>query len=122
MHGAFTVYSRPGKAMVNVWQFADKYVGPALGRPSQTIDISKDVTLEPIRLEWSSPFEGIVVDKSGKPVADAEIRYNSLDMISSLPMDANVRSDAAGKFVLKNIPRQQTISIRHGPSMRRPTR
>ena len=70
--GAFTLHTRPGRASLQVYQFPDGYVGPSIRQP-QAVEVNGDMTLAPIRLERAKALEGIVVDKSGKPVADAKI-------------------------------------------------
>jgi protocatechuate 3,4-dioxygenase beta subunit len=110
--GAFTIYTRPGKAQVNVWQIPEQYTNPSSSRQMQTVEIKEDTVMEPIQLARASVLEGIVADKSGNPVADAEIHYCSLDSSSSVSRERNLRSDAAGKFILKNIPAKEKISVR----------
>ena len=55
-------------------------------------------------------LEGIVVDKAGKPVADAEIRSTDTDY--GLSLHEIIRSDAAGKFTVKKIPPNKTLIVR----------
>jgi protocatechuate 3,4-dioxygenase beta subunit len=107
--GEFTIYTRPGKANINIWQIPDQYV---TSQQTQTIEIKEDTTLEPIKLARASLLEGIVVDESGNPVADAEIRCNAMDMSAPYMADRDVRSDASGKFVLKKTLPKQSFSIR----------
>lgn len=108
--GAFTLYSPPGKGCMNLWQIPDRFLNPAAGRQQQNVEVKEDATLEPVRLERAKTLEGIVVDKSGKPVADAEIRCTDSDFSSSL-QDV-FHSDAAGKFTLKKIAPQKALVIR----------
>jgi protocatechuate 3,4-dioxygenase beta subunit len=108
--GAFSLRTRPGKAFVNVYQFPDEYVNPSSSRQSQAIIIKEDLTIEPIRLERASVLAGIVVNKAGNPVADAEIRYTDQDFSTSLHNPS--RSDAAGKFALKKISPKKAIILR----------
>jgi hypothetical protein len=57
-------------------------------------------------------LEGIVVDKSGNPVANAQIYYHSTEMQSPIVSQPNFHSDRGGKFVIKDIPANEKISIR----------
>ncbi|MGD0518901.1 MAG: carboxypeptidase regulatory-like domain-containing protein [Thermoguttaceae bacterium] len=110
--GAFTIYTRPGKAQVNVWQIPEQYVNPSSSRQMPIVEIKEkeDTTMEPIQLARASVLEGIVVDKSGNPVADAEVRYTDTRDYDSL--HEIIRSDAAGKFTLKKISPQKTYIVR----------
>ncbi len=111
-NGEFTFYARPGRAAISVWQFPDQYVNPSYGRQQRTIEVKEGARLDPIRLERASVLQGIVVDKASRPVADAQIRYNSLDSGAMLPFNENLRSDAAGKFTIKNMPAKARLSVR----------
>ncbi len=108
--GAFTLYARPGRANLQVYQFPDQYIDPSAGRQQRTIEVQKDATLEPIRLQRASVLEGFVVDKAGKPVPDAEIRFTDTDYSAS-PQEI-FRTDAAGRFTLKKIAPKRTLIIR----------
>jgi protocatechuate 3,4-dioxygenase beta subunit len=110
--GSFTIYSRPGKVRlnVNVRQASEQYNNPSTDWKKPPMDLKEDTVMEPIQLSKASVLEGIVVDKSGNPVADAEIRYTDMDEYRSL--DESVRSDAAGKFTLKKISPQKTYIVR----------
>jgi len=61
-----------------------------------------------IELEPTSVVEGIVVDKAGTPVADAEIRVRSLDMADPSFIGNALLSDAAGRFAIKELARTET--------------
>ncbi len=108
--GAFTIYTRQGKAIVNFWQIPDQYLNPSDPRQQRTVDLKEDTVMDPIRLTRASGLEGIVVDTAGNPVADAEIRF--MDPQGMLSPHEIIRSDAAGKFTLKKITPKQPIVIR----------
>lgn len=100
--GAFTIYTRPGTAMVNVHQLPGNYIQPretpTSGTARQPLEIVKETELPPIELEQAAGIEGIVVDEAGKPVAGAEIYY--VDQ-SYMGLREPIRSDAAGKFSIQ---------------------
>ena len=71
--------------------------------------VSKDTVLPPIELEHADTLDGIVVDDSGKPVPNAEVRYTDYETFGTL-QDIR-RSDAAGKFSLGSLG-PKPISVR----------
>ncbi len=93
--GEFAIRTRPGKGFLQIYQVPDQYLAPSPRQP-QTVEIKGDMTLDPIRLERANALEGIVVNKAGKPVANAEIRYTDTEM--GLSLQDVLHSDAAGKF------------------------
>jgi protocatechuate 3,4-dioxygenase beta subunit len=110
--GAFTLYTRPGKAALQIWQIPEQYGEPSYPQQRQTIDIKEAVALDPILLTPAKALEGIVVDKSGKPVAGAEISCRATDMGNSAFHDRNIRTDENGKFTLKKVSPKDTLNIR----------
>lgn len=108
--GAFTVYVQPGKTTLNAYGYPEQYLPTTSLRRPPTIEITKDTTLPPIELEAARALDGVVVDESGKPVSNAEIR--SYDMDNSLGLHDVIRSDAAGKFSLKKALPNKPVMIR----------
>ena len=108
--GTFTLLARPGKANVYLWQLPDEYDGPNYDRQSKMIDIKDEITLEPIRVQRTGVLEGVAVDRSGNPVAGAEIRH--VDTEYGVSSQAVARSDAAGRFAIKGIVPKKTYIVR----------
>ncbi len=119
-NGMFTLYSRPGTAFLQLWPIPDQYINPSGGR--QTIEVKADATLPPIRLERAKGLEGVVVDKSGKPVAGAKIVCTSLSMNDYFSPDRDLRTDRNGKFLLKRVTPKTRLNIRRGATAPRPSR
>lgn len=110
--GSFSLFAHPGKARINVFQLPDQYLSPSNSPRQQpmTIDIKEHMTLDPMRIDRAQFLEGIVVDKAGNPVADAEIRATDTDYGVSL--HDIIRSDAVGKFTVKKISPKKTLIVR----------
>jgi uncharacterized GH25 family protein len=109
-NGAFTLYSRPCKGSLQIWQIPPEYLN--LSGQQQTIEVKGDVTLEPIRLDRANAQEGIVVDRSGKPVEGAKICCKSVSRDDSYFSDRGIRTDRNGKFSLKRVTPKSHLNIR----------
>ena len=117
--GAFTLYTPPGKIRVEVAQSPDDYVQPLLvgdnRRPQSDfakVDADKDVVWPTIRLERAARLEGIVVDESGKPAADAEVEYlASRGAYADLAV-VPTKTDADGTFTIRGLRPKETMAIR----------
>jgi protocatechuate 3,4-dioxygenase beta subunit len=107
--GEFTLYSRPGKGFLQLWPIPDPYINPSR---QQSVEVKDDAMLEPIRLERAKGLEGIVVDKSGKPVAGAKICCTSLSMDDSFYPDRDIHTDRNGKFLLKRVTSKSRLNVR----------
>jgi protocatechuate 3,4-dioxygenase beta subunit len=108
--GAFTLYVRPGKGQF-AWQTPDQYMTRGVQSVRQ-VEIKEDTILDPIRLEKARTLEGVVVDTSGKPAADAEIRCTSADRDFYVDPQNCIHTDAAGKFTIKQILPDKTYILR----------
>jgi protocatechuate 3,4-dioxygenase beta subunit len=109
-NGAFTIYSRPCKGSLQIWQIPPEYLN--LSGQQQTIEVKEDATLEPIRLNRANALDGIVVDRAGKPVEGAKICCKSVSRDDSYFSDRDVRTDRNGKFSLKRVTPKSHLNIR----------
>jgi hypothetical protein len=110
--GAFTFLIKPGKYTVNVSKIPEQYAMPSLKNQLKEIAVNEDTTTDDIKLERAYVLEGIVVDKSDNPVANANIYYHTMEPWSAVLVKRDICSDENGKFVIKGIPFREKISIR----------
>ena len=113
--GGFQVYAPPGTISQQVaLRIPDGYLRPSVAGGLVSAYVTKDTTLPPIRLERAEALEGVVVDEAGKPVAGAEVIPFSGELRPrNLPgSDDRGKSDAAGKFSLRNITTKGPIQFR----------
>jgi protocatechuate 3,4-dioxygenase beta subunit len=109
-NGAFTLYCRPCKGSLQIWQIPPEYLN--LSGQQQTIEVKEDATLEPICLDRANALEGIVVDEAGKPVAGANICCKSVSRDDSYFSDRDVRTNRDGKFLLRRVTPKSHLNIR----------
>lgn len=108
--GAYTVAVKPGSIRMEVSQVPEGYVKPGRGGEQSSVEVTKDMTWPTIELQPTAVIEGIVVDESGKPVPNAEVR--------PLTKDGNfydhdpVKTDQTGRFVLKKGTPTEPLQLR----------
>ncbi|HBO46250.1 MAG TPA: hypothetical protein DD670_20460, partial [Planctomycetaceae bacterium] len=107
--GEFTVHAKPGKLTSYLAEAPEGYLLSDRSQQSKTIDVTGPMPWPTIELSQAASVEGIVVDDAGEPVADAEIWYLTGDGMHS---HGHVKSDASGKFLLKQGSPNSPISLR----------
>jgi hypothetical protein len=108
--GEFVAYTRPGKARISIYDLPGNYIQDAQrGSAAQSQEISGPTELPAIEVVEAAGVEGIVVDESGEPVADAEI-YCLDD--SHVGLREPIRSDARGRFSLAKLSPSATLPVK----------
>jgi protocatechuate 3,4-dioxygenase beta subunit len=106
--GAYSGRVAPGTLRIYVKDVPDAYVQPQSDARRLETEATKEATVPAIRLQPTRAVEGIVVDESGKPVADAEI----IPYAGAGFRDQQPRSDQNGRFIVKGIPDGASVQLR----------
>jgi protocatechuate 3,4-dioxygenase beta subunit len=97
--GAFTAFVKPGKLRARLSRVPEGYLLPSPRVEPEPVEVTKDMTCPTMELESTAVVEGTIVDEAGRPVAGAEVRPFVQD---DYQFDHEpIRSDQAGKFVLR---------------------
>ncbi len=108
--GSFTLHSKPGQIGLYIWQVPNRYITPSWSDMLRVV-ISAETTIPPITLERAVEVEVIVVDASGKPAPNAEIRY--IHSRSRWDVTKKVlHADAAGRVSLGRYSPKDTLIVR----------
>lgn len=108
--GAFTAYVKAGKLRARLSQTPEGYLIPSRRVEPEPVEVTTDMTWPTMELESTAVVEGVVVDEAGKPVAGAEVRPFVQD---DFRFDqATIRSDNAGKFVVRRGRPGDSVPIR----------
>jgi Carboxypeptidase regulatory-like domain len=107
--GKFVAFVDPGTFMVVVEELPDVYLNPSLQSDLPMLDIAQAAVYPTIKLEHGVKLEGLVVDESGKPIADAEVQAllppNSRERVSET-------ADQNGRFSIKGLAAKSLLAIR----------
>ncbi|MGA2060894.1 MAG: hypothetical protein ABSG67_10465 [Thermoguttaceae bacterium] len=116
-NGNYIVNVKPGKIKIQSEQVPEEYMPPYIDGKLPEYNAEKDTALPPIQLERAAPLEGIIVDKSGKPIANAEI--HAMHLISGMSRNhVKLHADQDGKFIIKQVPKQGTaLRIKSGTAV-----
>lgn len=108
--GAYTVAVKPGTTSMDVSRVPEGYVKPGRSRERTSVEVTQDMTWPTIELQPTAVIEGIVVDESGEPVPNAEVRPLTKD--GNFYDHGPVKTDQTGKFVLKKGKPTEPLQLR----------
>ncbi|HEX7376458.1 MAG TPA: carboxypeptidase-like regulatory domain-containing protein, partial [Pirellulales bacterium] len=109
--GRFTAYTRPGKLVIQPWQTPPGFLA-ALGDVwPEPINVEQDLDVS-VKIERSVEVTGMIIDDQGRPAPHAEVQLILPRRGFRYEPSLNVRADAAGKFVLKEIDPADNLPLR----------
>ena len=105
--GRFMLCTPPGKVSVQAAGLPQGYIVTGESRPGTMV--TGDIAWPAIEIERTVSLEGIVVDESGRTVADAEVQ--SLCSLTGLSIQTQ-SADQNGAFVISDLNPKETLAIR----------